>query len=163
MADHENLLMMRGELSNLFGRKPIDCLTWLGYDRGKQCPTVIFMRLPTGFNSCELKKLASRARMLLENIGRKGDLRASIADVEEMLVAILNSSGEKALNELRDQAAGLASPLGAEKSLGHLRTIIGMLLGTYSKGELTTKAGRAISRGTPVDPRAPTTSLASFG
>lgn len=57
-------------------------------------------------------QFASRARMLLENIGRKGDLRASIADVEEMLVAILNSSGEKALNELRDQAAGLASPLG---------------------------------------------------
>lgn len=96
-------------------------------------------------------QFASRARMLLENIGRKGDLRAPEADVEEMLVAILNSSGEKALNEVRDQAAALASPLGAEKSLGRLRTIIGMLLGTYSKGELTTKAGRAVARGTPVD------------
>jgi len=96
-------------------------------------------------------QFASRARMLLENIGRQGDLRASKADVEEMLVAILNASGEKALNEVRDQATALAASLGAEKSLEHLRTIIGMLLGTYSKGELTTKAGRAVSRGTPVD------------
>jgi hypothetical protein len=28
-------LMMRGELSNLFERKLIGCLTWLGYDNGK--------------------------------------------------------------------------------------------------------------------------------
>ena len=42
--------MMRGELSNLFERKLIDCLTWLGYDHGKQCPTVIFMRFPTATN-----------------------------------------------------------------------------------------------------------------
>jgi hypothetical protein len=89
--------------------------------------------------------------MLLENIGRKGDLRAPETDVEDMLVAILNSSGEKALNEVRDQAVALAPALGADKSLEQLRTIIGMLLGTYSKGELTTKAGKAVSRGTPAD------------
>jgi hypothetical protein len=42
--------MTRGELSNLFERKLIGCLTWLGYDNGKPCPTVIFMCFPTDTN-----------------------------------------------------------------------------------------------------------------
>lgn len=95
---------------------------------------------------------AGRTRMLLENIGRRGDLRAPEEDVEELLVAILSASGEKALNEVRDQAAALAPALGAEKSLERLRALIGALLGTYSKGALTTRSGRAVARGTPVDP-----------
>ena len=94
---------------------------------------------------------ASRARMLLENIGRKGDLRASRTDVENLLVAVLNASGEKALNEIRDHAATLASALGAEKSLVELRNIIGALLGTHSRGALLTMAGQAVAQGMPVD------------
>lgn len=93
---------------------------------------------------------AGRARMLLENIGRKGDLRAPRNDVENMLVVVLNASGEKALNEIRDQAAALAPALGAEKSLTELRNLIGALLGTHSKGELRTIAGRAVAQGMPV-------------
>ena len=89
--------------------------------------------------------------MLLENIGRKGDLRAPRNDVENLLVAVLNSSGEKALNEIRDQAAALTPALGAEKSLNQLRSIIGALLGTHSKGELRTMAGHAVAQGMPVD------------
>lgn len=94
---------------------------------------------------------AGRARMLLENIGRKGDLRAPRDEVENLLVSVLNASGEKALNEIRDQASALAPALGAQKALEELRSIIGALLGTHSKGELRTKAGQAVAQGTPVD------------
>ena len=94
---------------------------------------------------------ASRPRFLLENIGRQGDLRASKADVESLLVAVLNASGEKALNEIRDQAAALAQALGAEKALAELRTMLGALLGTYAKGELRTKEGLAVATGAPID------------
>jgi hypothetical protein len=94
---------------------------------------------------------ASRTRMLLENIGRKGDLRAPREDVENLLVSVLNASGEKALNDIRDQAAALTPALGAEKALDELRSIIGALLGTHAKGELHTREGLAVARGTPVD------------
>jgi hypothetical protein len=94
---------------------------------------------------------ASRPRMLLENIGRQGDLRAPKQDVESLLVSVLNASGEKALNEIRDQSSALADALGANKSLTELRSIIGALLGTYLKGELRTREGLAVARGMPVD------------
>jgi len=94
---------------------------------------------------------AARARFLLENIGRKGDLRVSRDDLEEFLVSVLNASGEKALNEIRDNAAALAPALAADKALEELRSIIGALLGTHSKGELKTRAGLAVASGAPVD------------
>ena len=94
---------------------------------------------------------AGQTRMLLENLGRKADIRATREEVEGRLVAILNASGEKALNEIRDQAAALASELGAERQLQALRGVIGALLGTHAKGELRTKAGQAVAQGTPVD------------
>lgn len=94
---------------------------------------------------------AGRARMLLENIGRQGGLRAPKEEVEGLLVSVLNASGEKALNELRDQAAALAQALGAEKALNEMRALVGALLGTYSKGELRTRGGLAVALGTPVD------------
>lgn len=94
---------------------------------------------------------AGQSRMLLENIGRQGSLRATRDEVESRLVSVLNATGEKALNEIRDQAAALASALGAEKALEELRSIIGALLGTHAKGELRTKSGQAVALGTPVD------------
>lgn len=94
---------------------------------------------------------AGRTRMLLENIGRQGNLRAPMEDVEALLVAILNASGEKALNDIRDQASALAPALGAEKSLAQLRSLIGALLGTHAQGELRTREGLAVARGFPVD------------
>lgn len=94
---------------------------------------------------------ASRPRMLLENIGRQGELRASKQEVERLLVDVLNASGEKALNEIRDQASALAEALGAQKALAELRTLIGALLGTYAKGELRTREGLAVATGTPID------------
>ena len=94
---------------------------------------------------------AGRARFLLENIGRKGDLRVARDELEEFLVNVLNASGEKALNDIRDSAAALAHALSADKPLEELRRIVGALLGTHSKGELKTRAGQAVAKGTPVD------------
>ena len=94
---------------------------------------------------------AGRVRWLLENLGRKAGIRATREEVESHLVSILNASGEKALNDIRDQAAALAPALGAERPLEELRTLSGALLGTHAKGELKTKAGQAVARGTPVD------------
>ncbi len=94
---------------------------------------------------------AGRARFLLENVGRKGDLRVSREELEEFLVNVLNASGEKALNEVRDGASALAHTLSAEKALDELRGIIGALLGTHAKGELRTRAGQAVANGSPVD------------
>lgn len=95
--------------------------------------------------------VAGRSRMFLENLGRKADIRATREEVESRLVEILNASGEKALNDIRDQAAALAPALGAERPLEELRSIIGALLGTHAKGELRTKEGQAVAHGTPVD------------
>lgn len=94
---------------------------------------------------------AGRARFLLENIGRKGDLRASREELEDFLISVLNASGEKALNEIRDSAAALANALSADKQFEQLRGIIGALLGTHATGELKTKAGKAVAKGAPVD------------
>lgn len=94
---------------------------------------------------------AGRARFLLENIGRKGDLRVAREELEEFLVNVLNASGEKALNEIRDSAAAVAHALGADKPLEELHSLIGALLGTHAQGELTTRAGQAVANGTPVD------------
>jgi hypothetical protein len=94
---------------------------------------------------------ASRPRLLLENLGKRGMIRASREEVEAYLVSILNASGERALNEIRDQAAALAPALGAERALEHLHSLIGALLGTHARGELRTRQGLAVARGTPVD------------
>ena len=94
---------------------------------------------------------AGRTRMLLENLGKKAAVRATRDEVESHLVAILNASGEKALNDIRDQAAALAPALGAERSLAELRSLVGALLGTHAKGQLRTKEGLAVAHGTPVD------------
>lgn len=94
---------------------------------------------------------ASRARWLLENLGKQAPRRAGREAVEERLVSILNASGEHALNEIRDQAAALAAPLSADKSIEVLRVLIGALLGTHARGELRTRAGKLVAQGTPVD------------
>jgi hypothetical protein len=94
---------------------------------------------------------AGRTRMLLENLGKKAAVRATRDEVESHLVAILNASGEKALNDIRDQAAALAPELGAERSLAELRSLVGALLGTHAKGQLRTKEGLAVAHGAPVD------------
>lgn len=94
---------------------------------------------------------AGRARMLLENLGKKAPRRAGREKVETYLVTVLNASGERALNEIRDQAAASAEALGAQKNLEALRSIIGALLGTHARGELRTRDGQLMAQGTPLD------------
>jgi hypothetical protein len=94
---------------------------------------------------------ASRARLLLENLGKQAPRRAVREEVEAFLVRVLNASGERTLNDIRDQAAALAPALSTERELATLRAIIGALLGTHSRGELRTADGKLVAQGTPAD------------
>jgi hypothetical protein len=97
---------------------------------------------------------ASRARVMLENLGRVTKLRPTrvgAAAVEEKLVAILNASKEAGLNRLRDEALALAPHLDATAGLETLNHVIGALLGTHARGELRTRAGQMVTQGIPVD------------
>jgi hypothetical protein len=94
---------------------------------------------------------AGRTRFLLENIGKAAPRRAGREGVERFLVNVLNSGGERALNEIRDQAATLALPLGMQKEVETLRSLIGALLGTHARGELRTRDGQHVGQGTPID------------
>jgi hypothetical protein len=89
--------------------------------------------------------------MLLENIGRLAPSRAGAAAVESFLVTVLNASGEKALNDIRDQAAEIGQLLGMEKEVAKIRALVGSLLGTHAQGTLKTKDGKLVAQGTPVD------------
>lgn len=97
---------------------------------------------------------ASRPRMLLENLGRVRRVRptrAGRAAVEERLVGVLNASGERGLNQIRDAARQLVSQLPSPDAWQQLDQIIGLLLSTRQEGKLHTRAGRLVARGTPVD------------
>lgn len=97
---------------------------------------------------------ASRQRALLENLGRVSAQRPTRAGkdfVEEHLVSILNASGEDALNRVRDDARAVAPALGLEKAFDDLNGTIGLLLNTHHKGQLRTRHGQLVARGTPVD------------
>src|SRR5665647_2271730 len=94
---------------------------------------------------------ASRARAILENLGKKAPRRLGREAVEQHLVDILNASGEKALNDVRDRAAEIAFALEAEQELATLARLIGALLGTRSRNELKTRDGQLVANGTPVD------------
>lgn len=94
---------------------------------------------------------ASRPRMLIENLGIRAPRRIGRDGVERHLVSVLNASGERALNEIRDQAAAIARLLSATRELQTLQAIIGALLGTHGRGELHTADGRLVAQGTPAD------------
>lgn len=94
---------------------------------------------------------AGQTRLLLENLGRASKNKAGHNAVEARLVLVLGASGEKALNDIRDQAAALAPTLGLEANEATLRALIGALLGTHKKGELKTRDGQMMAQGTPVD------------
>ena len=97
---------------------------------------------------------ASRPRALLENLGSVGknnSLRLGRAKVEERLVDILNASGEKTLNRIRDESRQLAPSLRMESQAKMLGDIIGALLGTHARGELQTRSGFLVHQGTPLD------------
>lgn len=80
--------------------------------------------------------------MLLEKLGPESNHRASTADVETHLVALLNASGGWALKVLLGQAGAIALNIGAEKALAELHAIICALLGKRPPNILMTAAGR---------------------
>lgn len=94
---------------------------------------------------------ASRARFVLENIGKSAPRRAGRDIVERFLITVLNSGGERVLNDIRDHAASIAPALGMQKEEVTLRSLIGALLGTHDRGELRTRDGQLMVKGTPVD------------
>lgn len=107
--------------------------------------------LPLGTTSLHW---ASRHRALLENLGRTTagrPTRAGREAVEERLVSILNANGEEALNQVRDAARGVVPALDAERAFEALNAMVGLLLKTHQQGELRTRAGQLVARGTPVD------------
>jgi hypothetical protein len=99
--------------------------------------------------------LASPARAYLENLTparRRGGPGRVLerADLEDRLERLLRVSGEKALNDLRDRAKGVASKLGLERELAQLELIIGRLLGSRAGG-LGGAAAAARLAGLPYD------------
>lgn len=94
---------------------------------------------------------ASRTRCLLENLGKQAPRRAGREAVAQRLVSIFNTSGEHALNEIREQAGALAAPLSAERSFERLCALINALSGMHARAELRAwRAGPAI-RSFPVE------------
>jgi Fic/DOC family len=94
---------------------------------------------------------SGRTRMLLENIGKLSPNRAGAQGVEKFLITVLNTSGEKALNDIRDQALKIGPYLGATKEVLKINGLIGGLLGTRPAEKLKTKDGKLVARLTPVD------------
>ncbi|MGI4869865.1 MAG: Fic family protein [Janthinobacterium lividum] len=100
---------------------------------------------------------ASETRALLENfqLGRtRGGISKTLppAAVEEYLERLLRVRGEEGLNELRDQARGLAISLGWEPELARLQQVIAALLATAPSRLLTSPVARARVLGLPYDP-----------
>jgi fido (protein-threonine AMPylation protein) len=110
------------------------------------------MPLPGGIH------MTSRARALLENLrgGRSGSATRtprtfSRAELETLIERTLRTSGEVAVNRLRDEARSLAPILGLERELDLLDEMVGALQGTRS-ANLRTAQGAARMRGTGFDP-----------
>lgn len=76
----------------------------------------------------------------------------SRVELEDELTHLAALRGRKALNELREQAAGVAGALAAEAQLPLLQDLIGSILGTRDS-TLSTDAARAHQAGTGFDAR----------
>ncbi len=95
--------------------------------------------------------LSSHARRYLDNmrssrarVGTPRTLRRS--EMEARLREILVKQGEDELNRLRDEAARIATLIGAESELAELQALIGALLGTVDS-PLATSEARAVAEG----------------
>ena len=100
--------------------------------------------------------LASRPRAFLENLlpSRGRDAVAKTVgreEVERRLADFLRTSGEDALNRLRDEARDIAPDLGLEEQFRILDGMIGALLGTRAV-RLKARSARAYAAGEPYDP-----------
>lgn len=101
--------------------------------------------------------IASQPRAILENT-RASRARAGVArtysrpELEAELSRIIEQRGEAGLNELRDQARGLATKLDAQPEMEMLDDLIGSVMGTRNT-PLETVAARAHQAGIGFDTR----------
>lgn len=101
--------------------------------------------------------LSSYPRRFLDNMrrsrARAGSRRTlTRAEMESRLSEIVGKRGEAELNQLRDEAAGIAQALDAVEQLEQLRLLIGALLGTIDS-PLSTAGARATAAGRGWDDR----------
>ncbi len=101
--------------------------------------------------------IASPARAFLENMrpsrARRGIARTlSKREIEERLDEMLRHSGEAAVQQLRDEARGIAAQLGLTEEFQRFDTVIGTLLGTRN-ARLESPVGIARAAGLPYDPQ----------
>src|SRR5439155_16925922 len=109
--------------------------------------------------------LASTARAFLENMppsrARSGVARTlPQREIEERLDEMLRHSGEVALRRLRDEARGLAAPLGMPDEFRRFDTLIGALL-VSRKAALQSPVAIAVPRSCPTTRIASTSSNGS--
>jgi hypothetical protein len=96
----------------------------------------------------------SNARLLIENLTiSRAKVRKTVSrkEVEERLLTICEARGEESLRQLREQARDLAPTLGFEREFAILDSLIGSVLGTWTKNQLATRAGKAWAAGAPYD------------
>ena len=101
--------------------------------------------------------LSSRARAHLENMrpsrARGGRVPRTLrrVEIEERLDRLIRTSGQAAVNALRDEARGIAAELDLENEAEQLDSLIGTLLGTR-RSRLDSPVAAARGRGSPYDP-----------
>ncbi len=102
-------------------------------------------------------RISSQPRAWLENMRpsrkRGGAVSRTLAEeeLEERLDSLLRRSGEKALNQLRDEARAISQELKMAEEFRDLDNLIGAFLGTRDN-KLTTETGKARQQGLPYDP-----------
>lgn len=98
--------------------------------------------------------VASEARGLLENLSQGRGLAErtlSQEQVEARLEKFLVLRGEHKLNDLRDQAKGVAGALGMAREYARLSELVGALLGTHERKSLRSRQALARTAGRPYD------------
>jgi Fic/DOC family len=100
--------------------------------------------------------MSSSARALLENLRpsrSRGHIRRTLSrvEIENYLNRILQTTGESALNRLRDECRSLAPRLGLEDEFESLTNIIGALLMTRET-QLVSPVAKARAQGVGYDP-----------
>jgi hypothetical protein len=101
-------------------------------------------------------RLSSTPRAWLENMrmsrsGNSVSRTLNNVELEERLESMLRRGGESTLNQLRDQARGIAAQLGMSDEFKRLNDLIGTFLGTRDS-RLVSSVGQARRQGLPYDP-----------
>ena len=102
-------------------------------------------------------RISSQPRAWLENMRpsrkRGGAVSRTLSkeELEERLDSLLRRGGEKALNQLRDDARAINQELKMAEEFRDLDNLIGTFLGTRDV-KLTTDTGKARKQGLPYDP-----------